>query len=148
MAVNSATAPDLKLLIKQPSSRDKIAELRAKKKEIKLGGGELRLEKQHASGKLGARERLEELVDGGSFQEVGLFAKHRATYFGMSGKELAADGVVTGCATIDGRLVHLASQDFTVAGGAAGETHCSKIADMLAMSLKTGSPFIFINDSG
>ena len=66
----------------------------------------------------------------------------------MAGKELAADGVVTGCATIDGRLVHLASQDFTVAGGAAGETHCNKIAEMMAMSLKTGSPFIFINDSG
>jgi methylmalonyl-CoA carboxyltransferase large subunit len=148
MAVNSATAPDVKLLIKEPSSQDKIAELRAKKKEIKRGGGELRLEKQHASGKLGARERLEELVDGGSFQEVGLFAKHRATYFGMSGKELAADGVVTGCATIDGRLVHLASQDFTVAGGAAGEAHCTKIVEMMQLSLKTGSPFVFINDSG
>ena len=79
MAVNSATAPDLNLVSKQPSTQDKIAELRTKKKEIKLGGGQLRLQKQHASGKLGARERLEELVDGGSFQEVGLFAKHRAT---------------------------------------------------------------------
>ena len=66
----------------------------------------------------------------------------------MAGKELPADGVVTGCATIDGRLVHLASQDFTVAGGAAGETHCNKVAEMMAMSMKTGSPFIFINDSG
>jgi methylmalonyl-CoA carboxyltransferase 12S subunit len=148
MAVNSATAPDLNLVSKQPSTQDKIAELRTKKKEIKRGGGQLRLEKQHASGKLGARERLEELVDGGSFQEVGLFAQHRATYFGMSGKELAADGVVTGCATIDGRLVHLASQDFTVAGGAAGEAHCTKIVEMMQLSLKTGSPFVFINDSG
>ena len=148
MAVNSATAPDLNLVSKQPSTQDKIAELRTKKKEIKLGGGQLRLQKQHASGKLGARERLEELVDGGSFQEVGLFAQHRATYFGMSGKELAADGVVTGCATIDGRLVHLASQDFTVAGGAAGEAHCTKIVEMMQLSLKTGSPFVFINDSG
>ena len=66
----------------------------------------------------------------------------------MAEKELPADGVVTGCATIDGRLVHLASQDFTVAGGAAGETHCNKVAEMMAMSLKTGSPFVFINDSG
>ena len=100
------------------------------------------------AGKLTARERVERLVDRGSFQEIGLFARHRATYFGMADKELPADGVVTGCATIDGRLVHLASQDFTVAGGAAGEMHCDKIADMMRLSLKTGSPFVFINDSG
>ena len=78
----------------------------------------------------------------------GCFAGIGLRYFGMADKELPADGVVTGCATIDGRLVHLASQDFTVAGGAAGETHCKKVADMMAMSLKTGSPFVFINDSG
>jgi acetyl-CoA carboxylase carboxyltransferase component len=83
-----------------------------------------------------------------ALRRSGCFARHRATYFGMAEKELPADGVVTGCATIDGRLVHLASQDFTVAGGAAGETHCKKVADMMAMSLKTGSPFVFINDSG
>ena len=87
-------------------------------------------------------------MDKGSFEEIGLFAAHRATFFGMAGRELPADGVVTGCAAIDGRQVHLASQDFTVAGGAAGETHSDKIAEMMRMSLKTGSPFIFINDSG
>ena len=79
---------------------------------------------------------------------MGLFAHHRQTLFGMAGKEVPADGVVTGCATIDGRLIHLASQDFTVAGGSAGEMHCDKIANMMKLSLKTGSPFIFINDSG
>jgi methylmalonyl-CoA carboxyltransferase 12S subunit len=147
-AVNSATARDLKLVDKPATMQDKIGDLRARKKEIELGGGALRLEKQHASGKLTARERLERLVDAESFQEVGLFAKHRATYFGMSGKDLPADGVITGCATIDGRLVHLASQDFTVAGGAAGEAHCTKIVEMMELSLKTGSPFVFINDSG
>ncbi len=150
MAVSTAApAPDLKLVTpRKVTTQDKLVELRAKKRELKLGGGPLRLEKQHASGKLSARERLEGLVDRGSFQEVGLFAKHRATHFGMSGKELAADGVITGCATIDGRPVHLASQDFTVAGGAAGEAHCGKIAEMMQLSLKTGTPFVFINDSG
>jgi methylmalonyl-CoA carboxyltransferase 12S subunit len=127
---------------------ERVAELEAKRAELELGGGKERIDRQHASGALTARERVTRLVDKGSFEEVGLFARHRATYLGMADRELPADGVITGCATIDGRLVHLASQDFTVAGGAAGETHCNKIADMLAMSLKTGSPFIFINDSG
>ena len=133
---------------KTKSMQDKIVDLDARRAQLELGGGKDRLDKQHQSGKLTARERIAALVDKNSFQEIGLFAKHRATYFGMNGKELPADGVVTGCATIDGRQVHLASQDFTVVGGAAGETHCSKIADMMGMSLKTGSPFIFINDSG
>src|SRR5579862_529090 len=148
MVINSAAIPELEVVRKPATTREKIAELRARKTEIEQGGGALRLQKQHASGKLSARERLDLLVDRDSFQEVGLFAKHRATYFGMSGKELAADGVITGCATIDDRPVHLASQDFTVAGGAAGETHCCKIAEMMQLSLKTGTPFVFINDSG
>jgi methylmalonyl-CoA carboxyltransferase large subunit len=130
------------------SMDDKVAELEAKRAELVLGGGQERIDRQHKSGKLSARERVDRLVDKGSFEEIGLFSRHRATYFGMAEKELPADGVVTGCATVDGRLVHLASQDFTVAGGAAGETHCKKVADMMAMSLKTGSPFVFINDSG
>jgi methylmalonyl-CoA carboxyltransferase large subunit len=130
------------------SMDDKVAELEARRAELELGGGQERIDRQHKSGKLSARERVDRLVDKGSFEEIGLFSRHRAAYFGMAEKELPADGVVTGCATIDGRLVHLASQDFTVAGGAAGETHCKKVADMMAMSLKTGSPFVFINDSG
>src|ERR1017187_5499288 len=133
---------------KKKSMDDKISDLQAKRAELELGGGKERIDKQHASGKLAARERVAKLVDQGSFQEIGLFARHRATYFGMANKELPADGVVTGCATIDGRLMHLASQDFTVLGGAAGETHSNKVADMLNLSLKTGSPFVFINDSG
>jgi methylmalonyl-CoA carboxyltransferase large subunit len=133
---------------KTKSMQDKVTDLNARRSELELGGGKDRIDKQHQSGKLTARERIAALVDKNSFQEIGLFARHRATYFGMNGKELAADGVITGCATIEGRQIHLASQDFTVVGGAAGETHCSKIADMMGMSLKTGSPFVFINDSG
>src|SRR5450755_919063 len=127
---------------------ERISELSDKREKLKQGGGKQRLQKQHDLGKLSARERIEKLVDRESFQEIGLFAKHRATYFGMADKDLPADGVITGCATIDGRLVHLASQDFTVLGGTAGETHCAKITDMMKLSLKTGSPFIFVNDSG
>jgi len=135
-------------IAKQNTMNDKIAELEARRTQLELGGGKERIERQHASGKLTARERIDRLVDRGSFEEIGLFCRHRASYFGMADKDLPADGVVTGCAAIEGRLVHLASQDFTVAGGAAGETHCNKVADMMAMSLKTGSPFVFINDSG
>jgi methylmalonyl-CoA carboxyltransferase large subunit len=133
---------------KAETMAEKISDLRAKRAQLELGGGKDRIDKQHASGKLSARERVARLVDKDSFDEIGLFARHRATYFGMADKELPADGVVTGCATVDGRLVHLASQDFTVVGGAAGETHSNKVAEMMGMSLKTGSPFIFINDSG
>src|SRR5271165_3427099 len=125
-----------------------IEALRQKRAKIERGGGKARIDKQHASGKLTARERISNLVDEGSFQESWLFAQHRSTLFGMADKEVPADGVVTGCARIDRRTVHLASQDFTVLGGAAGEVHCSKIADTMQFSLKTGSPFIFINDSG
>jgi len=127
---------------------EKIERLHKTRKHLEAGGGEERLEKQRRQGKLTARERIERLVDAGSFQEIGLFARHRQTAFGMAKQELAAEGVVTGCANIDGRLVHLASQDFTVAGGSAGEIHSDKIVDMLKSSLKTGSPFILINDSG
>jgi len=128
--------------------KERTTELREKRAKLQEGGGKKRIQKQHEAGKLTARERIDKLVDPESFQEIGLFAKHRATNFGMADKDLPADGVVTGCATIDGRLVHLACQDFTVAGGAAGEVHCAKITDMMKLSMKTGSPFIFVNDSG
>ncbi|HEX8924782.1 MAG TPA: carboxyl transferase domain-containing protein, partial [Terriglobales bacterium] len=127
---------------------ERVKELRTRKEKITQGGGADRIEKQHKSGKLTARERIENIVDRDSFQEIGAFAQHNCTLFGMADKEFPADGVVTGSAKIDGRLVHLASQDFTVGGGSAGELHSNKVADMLALSLKTGSPFIFINDSG
>ncbi len=127
---------------------EKIAELRVRRTRYEEGGGAARIEREHKAGKLSARERIAALVDTDSFQEGYLFAKHRCTAFGMAGKEMPADGVVTGAGTVDGRLIYLASQDFTVGGGAAGEVHCDKIAEMMAASLKTGSPFIFINDSG
>ncbi len=132
----------------QTTTDARLAELEKQRTHLEQGGGKQRIDKQHASGKLTARERIAKLVDQTSFQEIGIFAKHRSTYFGMADKEVPADGVITGCATVDGRTVHLASQDFTVLGGTAGEVHCAKIADMMQLSMKTGSPFIFINDSG
>jgi methylmalonyl-CoA carboxyltransferase large subunit len=122
--------------------------LRAKRDHLKKGGGADQLAKHKEQGKLTARERIEGLVDPGSFEEFGLFAQHRQTHFGMAGKEVPADGVVTGAAAVDGRLIHLASQDFTVLGGSAGEVHSLKVADLMERALKTGSPFVFINDSG
>ncbi len=126
----------------------KIEELRERRDAAMLGGGADKLEKQRQSGKMTARERIEALVDPESFEEAGLFAEHRATLFGMAGKSMPADGVVTGAAAVGGRLIHLASQDFTVAGGSAGEVHSIKVADIMEQALKTGSPFVFINDSG
>ena len=128
--------------------QEKIAELRKRSEKAMQGGGADKLEKQRSQGKLTSRERIELLVDPGSFEETGLFAEHRAVLFGMAGKSFPAEGVVTGAASIAGRLVHLASQDFTVAGGSAGEVHSIKVAEIMEQSLKTGSPFIFINDSG
>ncbi len=125
-----------------------IQDLNQKKDNLQLGGGQERIDRQHRSGSLTARERVTALVDQDSFQESGLFAEHRCTRFGMDGKKMPADGVVTGAGSIDGRLVHVASQDFTVGGGSAGEIHCDKIVQMMQGSLKTGSPFIIINDSG
>ncbi|MBV8487352.1 MAG: acyl-CoA carboxylase subunit beta [Planctomycetaceae bacterium] len=127
---------------------DLIGDLRAARAEIELGGGEDRLARHRKEGKLTARERVDALVDAGSFEEMGLFAQHRQTLFGMEGKQVPADGVVTGAASVDGRLIHLASQDFTVLGGSAGEIHCQKVADVMELALHTGSPFVFINDSG
>src|SRR5436305_9462306 len=130
------------------SMDDLIETLRQKRAALKQGGGPERLAKQKEQGKLTARERVSELVDAESFEEFGLFAQHRQVSFGMADKEVPADGVVTGAASVDGRLIHLASQDFTVLGGSAGEVHSLKVADVMERSLKTGSPFVFINDSG
>jgi methylmalonyl-CoA carboxyltransferase large subunit len=130
------------------SMEQRIEKLRARRAKLALGGGADKLEKHRASGKLTARERVDALVDPGSFQETGLFAEHRSVLFGMAGKETPADGVVTGAASVGGRLIHLASQDFTVLGGSAGELHSSKVAEIMMQSLKTGTPFVFINDSG
>ncbi len=128
--------------------QEKINELRKRRDKAMQGGGPDKLEKQRKQGKLTARERIDVMVDPNSFEEAGLFAEHRAVLFGMAGKSFPADGVVTGAASIGGRLVHLASQDFTVSGGSAGEVHSIKVAEIMEQSLKTGSPFVFINDSG
>jgi methylmalonyl-CoA carboxyltransferase large subunit len=122
--------------------------LRKKKEAAQQGGGPERLAKQREQGKLTARERIEGLIDSGSLEEFGLFAQHRQTHFGMAAKEIPGDGVVTAAGAVDGRLIHLASQDFTVLGGSAGEVHSLKVADVMERALKTGSPFVFINDSG
>jgi len=127
---------------------DKIQELNDKKSEIALGGGRDRIDKQHEIGSMTARERLDFMLDKDSFLESGMFAKHRCTNFGMEKTVLPAEGVVTGAGTIDGRLVHVASQDFTVGGGAVGEIHADKIVRAMEDALKTGSPFVIINDSG
>ena len=134
--------------MKNLTMQEKIELLRQRREQIEAGGGEKRVERQHAQGKLTARERIAELIDPGSFQETGMFAEHRAVLFGMAGTKVPADGVVTGEGTVLGRLVHVASQDFTSSGGSAGEVHCTKIAESMQESLKTGSPFIFVNDSG
>src|SRR5947209_17830289 len=133
---------------KRKSMEELVEALRKKKEQLKQGGGADRLAKQREQGKLTAHERVDALVDPDSFEELGLFAQHRQVHFGMAGRDVPADGVVTGAASIDGRLVHLASQDFTVLGGSAGEVHSLKVADVMELALKTGSPFVFINDSG
>lgn len=131
------------------TSMDKLVnDLREKRAVVAEGGGAKRQEKQHAQGKMVARERIENLADPKSFEEFGMFARHKSTLFGMDKADAPADGVVTGALSIDGRLAHVASQDFTVMGGSAGEVHSLKVADAMERSLKTGSPFIFINDSG
>jgi methylmalonyl-CoA carboxyltransferase 12S subunit len=132
----------------QASMQQKIEELKKRTQKVMLGGGADKLEKQRQAGKLTARERIDALVDPESLDETGLFAEHRSVLFGMQGKEMPADGVVTGAASVGGRLIHLASQDVTVAGGSAGEVHSIKVAEIMTQSLKTGTPFVFMNDSG
>lgn len=127
---------------------DKINELYDRKRTIELGGGDERIEKQHEKGKLTARERIELLLDEGSFMELNPFIKHRTTDFGMANLEGPGDGVVTGYGKIHGKPVYLFSQDFTVFGGALGEMHALKIANVMDLAAKNGAPFIGLNDSG
>lgn len=119
-----------------------------KKNRIRLGGGQARLDKQHDRGKMTARERITKLVDEDTFQETGVFAKHRTTHFGMDKADAPADGVVTGSGAVYGRPVHIASQDFSVMGGSAGEMQSNKVVAMMKASATTGTPFVCINDSG
>ncbi|MBP1685097.1 MAG: Propionyl-CoA carboxylase, partial [Deltaproteobacteria bacterium] len=130
------------------SLKDNLEQLERLHKEAELGGGEDRIERQHASGKLTARERLEVLLDPGSFVETDKFKTHRCTDFGMDKKKNPGDGVVTGHGTIDGRLVYVFSQDFTVFGGSLSGAFAEKVCKIMDMAMKTGAPVIGLNDSG
>lgn len=125
-----------------------IAELEEKRVQARQGGGERRIEVQHGKGKLTARERLDVLLDPGSFEEYDMFVTHRATDFGMDKTIIPGDGVVTGWGMIDGRLVYVFSQDFTVFGGSLSETHARKICKIMDLALQNGAPVIGLNDSG
>ncbi len=127
------------------NSGEKLIE---KREGSQLGGGEKRIEKQHSQGKLTARERVQLLLDDGSFQEIGMFVEHRSTSFGLDKQKFPGDGVVTGYGTIHGRLVYVFSQDFTVLGGSLSETHAAKICRVMDMAMKNGAPVIGLNDSG
>ncbi|MFQ6088401.1 MAG: acyl-CoA carboxylase subunit beta [Candidatus Methanofastidiosia archaeon] len=129
-------------------SRKNLEEFLKRKEKAMLGGGKKALKKQREKGKLTARERIEMLLDEGSFEEINLFVTSRIKDFGLDEKETPADGVVTGCGTIDGRLVYISSEDFTVMGGSLGEMHANKICHVLELAMKNGVPFIQINDSG
>ncbi len=126
----------------------KIDELITRKQIIEHGGGPEKIEKQHNKGKMFARERINYLLDEGSFVEIDAFVKHRCSNFNMANLEAPAEGVITGYGTIDGRLVYVYSQDFTVIGGSLGEMHAKKICKILDMAVKMGAPVIGINDSG
>mgnify|MGYP003552733879 CR=1 FL=1 len=127
---------------------EKISDLYDRKREIELGGGDERIEKQHAKGKLTARERIDLLVDRGTFVELNPFVEHRTVDFGMDTQKGPGDGVVTGYGKVNGRAIYLFSQDFTVFGGALGEMHAMKIANVMDLAAKNGAPFIGLNDSG
>lgn len=127
---------------------DKRALLEQKRAASQLGGGEKRIEAQHKRGKLTARERLTLLLDEGSFQEIGAFVTHRSNDFGLDKQRFLGDGVVTGYGTINGRLVYVFSQDFTVFGGSLSETHAQKICRVMDLAMENGAPVIGLNDSG
>lgn len=126
----------------------KLKVLQHKREQAQLGGGHARIESQHKKGKLTARERLHFLLDEGSFQEIGMLVTHRSTDFGMENEIYPGDGVVTGYGTINGRLVYVFSQDFTVFGGSLSETHAEKICKIMDLAMKNGAPVVGLNDSG
>ena len=130
------------------SHQAKIRRLRDLKYQSSLGGGEARIERQHAQGKLTARERVELLLDKGSFVELDRFVTHRSTDFGMDAQKILGDGVVTGYGTIDRRRVYVYSQDFTVFGGSLSETQAEKICKIMRLAMQNGAPIIGLNDSG
>ncbi|MFZ4626110.1 MAG: carboxyl transferase domain-containing protein, partial [Rhodoferax sp.] len=127
---------------------DIIALLDKKRELARLGGGQHRIDAQHKKGKLTARERIEMLLDEGTFEEWDMFVEHRCVDFGMQGNMIPGDGVVTGYGMISGRLVFVFSQDFTVFGGALSEAHAEKICKIMDQAMKVGAPVIGLNDSG
>ena len=126
----------------------KIKELMDLRNQAKLGGGEKRIDAQHKKGKYTARERINLLIDEGSFEEFDMFVSHRSIDFGLDKQAYLSDGVVTGYGTIDGRLVYIFSQDFTVFGGSLSEMYAQKICKVMDKAMKVGAPVIGINDSG
>ena len=128
--------------------KDIVEQLEEKRRAASLGGGQKRIDAQHAKGKLTARERIELLLDEGSFEEWDVFVEHRCTDFGMEDNKILGDGVVTGYGTVNGRMVFVYSQDFTVFGGSLSETHAEKICKILDQAMKVGAPVIGLNDSG
>lgn len=127
---------------------DKFDLLAAKRAEAQLGGGQKRIDSQHSKGKLTARERIQLLLDEGTFEEIGMFVTHRSADFDMDKQVILGDGVITGYGTINGRLVYVFSQDFTVFGGSLSETHAEKICKIMDLAMKNGAPIIGLNDSG
>ncbi|MHB8171278.1 MAG: acyl-CoA carboxylase subunit beta [Thermincolia bacterium] len=130
------------------SIHDKLRDLEERREKVRLGGGERRIQRQHMAGKMTARERIEHLLDPGSFVETDAFVQGPPPDFSKEGDEQLGEGVVTGYGTINGRLVYVFSQDFTVFGGALGEMHSLKICKVMDMAMKAGAPFIGLNDSG
>lgn len=128
--------------------KEVLDELEKKRARARLGGGQKRIDAQHKRGKLTARERLELLLDEGSFEEIDMFVEHRSTDFGMGNQKIPGDGVVTGNGTINGRLTYVFSQDFTVFGGSLSESNAEKICKIMDMAMRVGAPVIGINDSG
>jgi len=127
---------------------NKYQELKDKMAEARLGGGKARIDSQHKKGKLTARERIELLMDAGSFEEIGMFVTSRESDFGLEREKFLGDGVITGYGTINGRMVYVFAQDFTVFGGSLSEAHAEKICRVLDLAMKNGSPVIGLNDSG
>jgi methylmalonyl-CoA decarboxylase subunit alpha len=163
LSISSTTAPEhdgslVTLIIAQKPHRTMtssstqmqqlISDLRERRKQALAGGGEARIAKHHARGRFTARERIEMLLDEGSFEEFDMFKEHRSVHFGMEKTQFPGDGVVTGYGTIDGRLVYVFSQDFTVFGGSLSETFAEKICKVMDMAVKNGAPVIGLNDSG
>lgn len=128
--------------------KDKIEELRTKEALAKLGGGEKRIESQHSKGKLTARERIHLLMDEGTFEEIGIFVTHRSQEFGLDRQKFLGDGVITGFGKVNGRLVYVFAQDFTVFGGSLAEMHAKKICRIMDLAMENGAPVLGLNDSG